>query len=38
MKIEYTESELGTGGALMQLKPKLKRTFLVINIDQPRRD
>lgn len=35
MSIQYIESDLGTGGALMQLKGKLKRTFLVINIDQP---
>lgn len=35
MKIDYVVSELGTGGALLQLKPQLKQTFLVINIDQP---
>lgn len=35
LTIQYFESELGTGGALLQLKPKLKRTFLVINIDKP---
>ncbi|MEI6477954.1 MAG: sugar phosphate nucleotidyltransferase [bacterium] len=35
LQIEYSESELGTGGALLQLKSKLKRTFLVINVDQP---
>lgn len=35
LRIEYVTSELGTGGALLQLKSKLKRTFLVANIDQP---
>lgn len=35
LKIEYFESELGTGGVLAQLKPKLKKTFLVINIHTP---
>lgn len=35
LKIQYSESELGTGGALLQLKPKLKRAFLVVNVDQP---
>lgn len=35
LHISYSESELGTGGALLQLKPKLKRTFLVVNIEQP---
>jgi hypothetical protein len=34
LRISYSESDLGTGGALLQLKPKLKRTFLVVNIDQ----
>jgi len=35
LKITYSESELGTGGALAQLKSKLKRTFLVVNIERP---
>lgn len=35
MKIQYLESDLGTGGAILQLKGKLKRTFLVVNVDQP---
>jgi len=35
VRIQYSESELGTGGALLQLKPKLKQTFLVVNLDQP---
>lgn len=35
LKIQYLESDLGTGGALLQLKSKLKRTFLVVNVDQP---
>lgn len=33
-RISYIESELGTGGAILQLKGKIKRTFLVINVDQ----
>ena len=35
LKIQYIESELGTGGALYQLKSKLKRPFLVVNVDHP---
>ncbi|MBU6388928.1 ribbon-helix-helix protein, CopG family [Patescibacteria group bacterium] len=35
LTIQYSESELGTGGALLQLKNKLKQTFLVFNIDHP---
>ena len=35
MQIQYAESDLGTGGALLQLKNKLKRTFLVVNIEHP---
>ena len=35
LHIQYIESDLGTGGALLQLKPRLKRTFLVVNIEQP---
>ena len=35
LRIHYVESDLGTGGALLSLKSKIKRTFLVINIDQP---
>lgn len=35
LRIDYVESELGTGGALLQLKSKLKGTFLVVNVDQP---
>ena len=35
VRIQYSESELGTGGALLQLKSKLKRTFLAVNLDQP---
>lgn len=34
MKINYYESELGTGGALLALKNKLKTTFLAVNVDQ----
>lgn len=35
LRIQYAQSELGTGGALVQLKHKLRQTFLVINIDKP---
>jgi NDP-sugar pyrophosphorylase family protein len=35
LRIQYFESDFGTGGALLQLKNKIKRTFLVINIEQP---
>jgi len=35
VSLTYSESELGTGGALLQLKSQLKRTFLIVNIDQP---
>jgi len=35
MRITYLHSELGTGGALLQIKHKLKQAFLVINIERP---
>jgi NDP-sugar pyrophosphorylase family protein len=35
LKIQYNESDLGTGGALLQLKGKFKKTFLVVNLEQP---
>lgn len=35
LTLNYVESDLGTAGALMQLKNRLKRTFLVVNIEQP---
>ncbi len=35
MRISYVRSDLGTGGALLQLKNQLKHTFLVANIDRP---
>lgn len=35
IRIQYVESDLGTAGALLQLRNRLKRTFLVINIDEP---
>lgn len=35
LTLHYSESQSGTGGALLQLKPKLKRTFLAINVRQP---
>jgi NDP-sugar pyrophosphorylase family protein len=36
MKISYAQSELGTGGALLQLRNRLgKQCFLVANIDRP---
>lgn len=34
IKLEYLESNLGTGGSLKELKNKLKKTFLVININE----
>ena len=34
-KIEYIETQMGTGGALTALKSKLKKTFIVVNINQP---
>jgi hypothetical protein len=35
MNINYIETQLGTGGSLVELKSKLRHTFLVININQP---
>ena len=35
IRINYVQSELGTGGSLLQLRHKLKRTFLVINVERP---
>jgi len=35
LHITYLQTELGTGGALLQLKSQLKHTFLVANIDRP---
>lgn len=35
LKIQYIESNLGTGGALLELKGKIKKTFLVVNIFNP---
>lgn len=35
VKIEYMQSELGTGGALRELKKRVKQTFLVVNLDSP---
>lgn len=35
IKIEYIETQMGTGGALTVLKNKLKKTFIVVNINQP---
>jgi NDP-sugar pyrophosphorylase family protein len=35
LRLHYAQSELGTGGALLQIKPKLHHTFLVINVEQP---
>jgi NDP-sugar pyrophosphorylase family protein len=35
LNIQYTKSDLGTGGALLQLKNRLKKTFLVVNVDRP---
>lgn len=35
VKLNYIQSELGTGGAIRQLKNQFKNTFLVINIERP---
>ena len=35
LRIQYVKSELGTGGVLLQLKSRLKRTFLVVNLEKP---
>jgi len=35
VRVQYIQSELGTGGALLQLKNRLRSTFLVVNIDTP---
>ncbi len=35
MTISYAQSELGTAGALYQLKNKIKSTFFVVNIERP---
>lgn len=35
MSIMYAQSDLGTAGALYQLRSKLKSTFFVVNIDRP---
>ena len=35
VKIQYIQSELGTGGALAQLRGKFKQSFLVVNIERP---
>jgi len=35
VKLSYSESQLGTGGALLHLKQKLKRTFLAVNVTHP---
>lgn len=34
-EIEYVQSSNGTGGAIYELKSKLKKPFLVINVHQP---
>ena len=35
MRFHYVESELGTGGALLQMKGRLKQTFIVVNVSKP---
>jgi NDP-sugar pyrophosphorylase family protein len=35
VQVTYVESDLGTGGALLQMKNRLKGTFLVVNIENP---
>jgi NDP-sugar pyrophosphorylase family protein len=35
VSIEYVQSELGTAGALTELKNRFKSTFLVVNLEKP---
>jgi NDP-sugar pyrophosphorylase family protein len=35
LRISYHQTELGTGGAIAELKERLKQTFLIINISEP---
>ena len=35
LRISYLQTELGTGGALAELKGNLKQTFLVVNLNEP---
>ncbi len=35
VNIEYIQSELGTAGALYELRNRFKSTFLVVNLDKP---
>lgn len=35
VRIAYHQTELGTGGALAELKDQLKQTFLVVNLEEP---
>lgn len=35
LRIAYHQTELGTGGALLELREQLKQTFLVINLSEP---
>lgn len=35
IRISYHQTELGTGGALAELKDELKQTFLVVNLSEP---
>lgn len=35
VRIGYHQTELGTGGALAELKDSLKQTFLVVNLQEP---
>jgi Arc/MetJ-type ribon-helix-helix transcriptional regulator len=35
VKISYHQTELGTGGALAELKAILKQTFIVVNLSEP---
>jgi NDP-sugar pyrophosphorylase family protein len=34
-RVSYHQTELGTGGAIAELKDSLKQTFLVVNINEP---
>lgn len=35
LRVEYAQSDQGSGGALRELRPRLQHTFLVVNVDEP---
>lgn len=37
MRFHYVQTELGTGGALLQMKNRFKHTFIVVNVSKPMR-